>query len=95
MTLPHKLSKTKRERFRSLGIILTLIVFILSTTPVDARKKKKDEEAGPDTLKSSTFSGLKWRGIGPAFASGRIADFAVNPENHSEYYVAVASGHVW
>ncbi len=46
-------------------------------------------------MESSTFAGLKWRSIGPAFASGRIADFAVNPGNHSEYYVAVASGHVW
>jgi len=27
--------------------------------------------------------------------SGRIADFAVNPENHSEWYVAVASGNLW
>ncbi|MCK5338832.1 MAG: hypothetical protein KAJ50_08475, partial [Bacteroidales bacterium] len=32
---------------------------------------------------------------GPAFTSGRIADFAVNPCNPSEYYVAVASGHIW
>lgn len=28
-------------------------------------------------------------------ASGRIADFAINPSNHFEYYVAVASGHIW
>jgi photosystem II stability/assembly factor-like uncharacterized protein len=48
-----------------------------------------------DSIKSSTFNGLKWRNIGPALTSGRIADFAVNPFNHSEYYVAVASGHVW
>ncbi len=41
------------------------------------------------------MSGLKWRSIGPAFTSGRIADFAVNPCNPSEYYVAVASGHIW
>ena len=40
-------------------------------------------------------SGLKLRSIGPAFTSGRIADFAVNPNNHSEFYVAVASGHIW
>jgi len=31
----------------------------------------------------------------PAFTSGRIADFAVNPKNHSEWFVAVASGHLW
>jgi photosystem II stability/assembly factor-like uncharacterized protein len=28
-------------------------------------------------------------------ASGRISDFAINPCNPKEYYVAVSSGHVW
>ncbi|PID68634.1 MAG: glycosyl hydrolase, partial [Flavobacteriia bacterium] len=31
----------------------------------------------------------------PAFTSGRIADFAVNPDNPSEYYVGVAAGGIW
>ncbi len=53
------------------------------------------QEEEKDSLNSGMFSGLKWRNIGPAFCSGRIADFAVNPQNFSEYYVAVASGHVW
>lgn len=59
------------------------------------KKETKKEAVKSDTLKSSTFSGLSWRSIGPAFTSGRIADFAVNPNNHSEWFVAVASGHVW
>ncbi len=75
--------------------ILFLIWAMLFFTPINAEGKKKDDKVKTDTLKSSTFSGLKWRSIGPAFTSGRIADFAVNPLNHSEYYVAVASGHVW
>jgi photosystem II stability/assembly factor-like uncharacterized protein len=45
--------------------------------------------------KSETFAGLKFRSIGPAVTSGRISDFAVNPNNHSEYYVATSSGGVW
>lgn len=57
--------------------------------------KKKDKGEKNDTLKSSVVSGLKFRNIGPAFTSGRIADFAVNPDNPSEYFVAVASGHIW
>ncbi len=44
---------------------------------------------------SALINGLKFRSIGPAAASGRIADFAVNPTNSFEYYVAVASGHIW
>ncbi|MFC2103043.1 glycosyl hydrolase [Bacteroidota bacterium] len=46
-------------------------------------------------LKSSTFSGLKFRSIGPAFMSGRIADIVVHPEDDSYWYVAVGSGGVW
>jgi len=61
------------------------------------REKKEDKEKNKEdtAYNSSLVSGLKWRSIGPAFSSGRIADFAVNPKNHSEWFVAVASGHVW
>ncbi|MCH7792659.1 MAG: glycosyl hydrolase, partial [Planctomycetes bacterium] len=38
---------------------------------------------------------MKARSIGPALLSGRIGDFAVNPDNHSEWFVAVSSGGVW
>jgi photosystem II stability/assembly factor-like uncharacterized protein len=76
-------------------LYLIIVIFVLSATVVDAQKKTKGSEPKNDSLKSATFSGLKWRSIGPAFTSGRIADFAVNPKDKKEYYVAVASGHVW
>jgi photosystem II stability/assembly factor-like uncharacterized protein len=38
---------------------------------------------------------LRLRSIGPAFTSGRISGFAVDPANPTRYYVAVASGGVW
>lgn len=76
--------------------VARLLILLLITLSINNYAQKKQEPAKPkDVLSSSSFSGLKWRGIGPAFTSGRIADFAVNPKNHSEYYVAVASGHVW
>ena len=55
--------------------------------------KKEDEKKGGMT--ADTFSGLKWRLIGPAVASGRVMSIAVNPKNKFEYYVGVASGGVW
>ncbi len=55
--------------------------------------QKKDENK--DTLNSEITGAFKWRSIGPAVTGGRIADLAVNPQNKSEYYVAVASGHIW
>jgi photosystem II stability/assembly factor-like uncharacterized protein len=73
---------------------LITAALVLSLT-LNAQSKRKAETQAADTLKEASFAGLKFRSIGPAFTSGRIADFAVNPENHSEYYVAVASGHVW
>ena len=39
--------------------------------------------------------GLSLRAIGPANMGGRIADIAVNPQNKSEWYIAVGSGGVW
>lgn len=52
--------------------------------------------AGPDSLfRSSTFSGLKFRSVGPALVSGRVIDIAVNPQNTANWFVAAASGGVW
>ena len=58
---------------------------------------QKDDEKTDDKnkLKTSTFNGMKFRLVGPGVTSGRISDIAVNPNNYSEYYVAVASGGVW
>ncbi len=62
-----------------------------------------EEERGPrgagrapdDPMSSQTFAGLRLRGIGPAFTSGRVSQFAVEPGDSNRYYVAVASGGVW
>ena len=80
---------------KGISALVLSVIFVLASLHAEAGKKKKDESTKSDTLKSGTFSGLKWRSIGPAFTSGRIADFAVNPDDHSEYFVAAASGHVW
>jgi len=58
-----------------------------------ASEKKDDEKKGGMT--ADTFSGLKFRSIGPAVASGRVMSIAVNPKNKFEYYAGVASGGVW
>ncbi len=46
-------------------------------------------------INEDTFSGLKFRNIGPAMTSGRIADIAIHPDNENIWYVAVGSGGVW
>jgi photosystem II stability/assembly factor-like uncharacterized protein len=61
------------------------------------RKKSEKEDANTtnDPLKGFSLSSLKFRSIGPALTSGRIADIAVNPSNPSEFYVGAAAGGVW
>ena len=46
-------------------------------------------------MSTPTFNGLKFRSIGPAFTSGRVIGFAVDPKNPAKYFVGVASGGVW
>ena len=48
-----------------------------------------------DTLKADQLAGLKFRSIGPAFMSGRIADVVIHPTRPNTWYVAVGSGGVW
>ncbi len=78
--------------------ITVLLGFLICSNPLAAQKKKESakepvkKEAG---LTSATFGGLSFRSIGPAWASGRISDFAVNPLNHSEIYVGVSAGSIW
>ena len=84
-------------RYLKIERLLLLAVIMMSSFAYAGQKKDKEKkQESVDTLiNSSLVSGLKWRSIGPAFTSGRIADFAVNPDNPSEFYVAVASGNIW
>jgi photosystem II stability/assembly factor-like uncharacterized protein len=68
---------------------LTVLLLFLSFA-VSSQKPKAS-----DSLKNISLGGLSFRSVGPAITSGRIADLAVNPNNHNEYYVAAAAGGVW
>ncbi len=77
-------------------LILVLLTLAVPGSVFSQRNKKADAQQQEKSLLNSSLTGaLKFRSIGPAIASGRIADFAVNPENPSEYYVGVASGGLW
>lgn len=77
----------------NLKSFLPILLFSILTSSAFAQKK--DKNASDYWLQSKQISGLKFRSIGPALTSGRIADIAVNPTNFNEYYLAVASGGVW
>ena len=55
---------------------------------------QNEEDAAPG-FNEATFSGLEFRGIGPALMAGRIADIVIDPTDPSTWYVGVGSGGVW
>ena len=73
-------------------ILLFAGALALSFSSIAQKDKKgevKDDKIG------SAMSSLSFRLVGPALTSGRIADIAVDPQNHDTWYVAAASGGVW
>lgn len=82
-------------------------LLLLFTAPIFSQKGKKETEKDktetekdkktekPTRMKESTYGALSFRSIGPAVTSGRISDFAVNPANYAEYFVASSAGGVW
>jgi len=68
-------------------LLLASLCFIASISYSQDKDKSLKSE--------SNLKAFKWRSIGPAFASGRIADIALHPTHDHTWYVAVGSGGVW
>ncbi|MGB2475494.1 MAG: VPS10 domain-containing protein [Flavobacteriaceae bacterium] len=74
-------------------IVICLSLFMsFSSVHLNAQRKAKKKEKDKKQLPLEAF---KFRNIGPAFLSGRIADIAFHPNNDNIWYVAVGSGGVW
>jgi photosystem II stability/assembly factor-like uncharacterized protein len=87
--------KTMRIFFYAILIFAMTLVPTLAQEPEAARPAQDQPRRAPDPMASATFAGLRPRLIGPAFTSGRVSDFAVDPDNPSYYFVAASSGGVW
>lgn len=85
----------KLYRFTVVLLFLTCIAGI--SQPVNAQRRRAPETPADAAYSpnASMLSILKFRSLGPAAYSGRISDFAVNPENPSEYYVGTSAGGLW
>ena len=70
-------------------LIFLLTLTALLTNPIFSQKKDKSPNI------ESALKGFKFRSVGPAFMSGRIADIAIDPKNENTWYVAVGSGGAW
>lgn len=85
------------RNYAAMMVLSLIILFTAISQPAEAQRRQRNagQETDEFTVKSPMLSALKFRLIGPASYSGRIADFAVNPEDPSEYYIGVASGGLW
>jgi len=72
------------KKIFSIALFSILILF----SPLSADDKPKE-------LKDVSLNGLSFRSIGPAITGGRISSIAVNPNNHSEFYVGSGHGSLW
>ncbi|NND87895.1 MAG: glycosyl hydrolase, partial [Flavobacteriaceae bacterium] len=79
------------------SFILLLFVTFLSAQPaatsatiVESSLQQKEQ-----LQENSLVKNLPFKNIGPSIMSGRVVDFAVNPNNPTEFYVGYASGGVW
>ena len=70
--------------------LLLFTALLCGTSILFSQSKSKK-----DNWSAENFSNLKFRNIGPALMSGRIADVAINPADESQWYIAVGSGGVW
>ncbi len=70
--------------------VFVVLLFVLSTNII--AQDKKDSE--PDSLKNISLSGLSFRSIGPAITGGRVVALAINPMDHSEYFVGAGHGSI-
>ena len=81
------------NQFYTQTITSIFIFLILTSSSFAQRNNSLDDSQELDT--TSIYAGLKFRSIGPALMSGRIADIAIHPDNENIWYVAVGSGGVW
>src|SRR5688572_32387742 len=53
------------------------------------------QDTPADRLTADQLKGIQLRSIGPALATGRVADVEIDPKNHNIWYVASAFGGLW
>jgi photosystem II stability/assembly factor-like uncharacterized protein len=72
---------------------LLAVVCLFAATAATAAAQPLPSRRAP--LDSATLAAFRWRNIGPANMSGRIADIAGIPGPSKTFYVAAAAGGIW
>ncbi|UTW64589.1 glycosyl hydrolase [bacterium SCSIO 12741] len=82
----------KRTATWCLVALIGMNSLALSAKKGDSNEESEEPKAA---LASGKLSGLKFRSVGPALTSGRVADMVIHPNNPAVWYVAGASGGIW
>src|SRR6188768_984414 len=77
------------KRVRVLAVLVAVLSLAAFGRQISGQSAAQAPAAGDD------FSNLHFRNIGPAQASGRVADIAVYEANPSTFWVGSAHGGVW
>lgn len=84
-------------RFAPFTLVVASLLSLQSLSHAQEPATATPESPKPlaDRVDSGLVGPLKFRNIGPAFMSGRIADIAIDPKQPNTWYVAVGSGNLW
>ena len=63
-------------------LLIILLAFLL-LTPIDANSQRKRNQKEKNKTEKVSLNAFKFRNVGPAFLSGRIADIAIHPNNEN------------
>src|SRR3954465_6624936 len=74
-------------------LLAALAAFSIAATAT-TRARQAAAPAG-DRLTAEVLKGLEFRSIGPAIATGRVQDIAIDPKSPNIWYVATAFGGLW
>ena len=97
--LQYPTHDAKRSAYRLLSVTLVVAALVLvqpgRTTSAAPSAPTKPAAPSPSPLAKASLDGLAFRSIGPAVTGGRVVALAVNPRDHSEYFVAAGHGALW
>jgi photosystem II stability/assembly factor-like uncharacterized protein len=78
---------------KNIFVFFVSVILLAFSSTITAQDKQEKSE--PDSLKNISLAGLSFRSIGPAVTGGRVVALAVNPLDHSEYFVGAGHGCLW
>jgi photosystem II stability/assembly factor-like uncharacterized protein len=81
------------SNFRRVGFVTLALALVHTATAQEPAPAPRAKVAAP--FNAATLKPLSLRPIGPCITPGRIGDIALDPNNRSVWYVAMASGGVW